>query len=353
MKKILYISNIQVPYRVKFFNELSKYCDLTVLYERKNSTNRDIKWSKSEEDKYKVIFLNGFKIGNENGFSFKIIKYLLEDYDEIVLGCYNSFSQMFANLFLRIIRKKFFINFDGEIFVDGNNIKSILKRFFIKGAKEYLIAGECAAQSLKKIVKNKRIYTYYFSSILKQELIENACARKKEKKEGILVIGQYFPFKGLDIAVESAKKLPNIKFKFIGTGNRTDLFIKENNIKDSNNIEVIPFLKKEDLKEEYRKCRLFVLPSRQECWGLVINEAASFGTPIISTYGSGVAIEFLSEKYKKYLVNPESVEELIEAIKEVWTIDKNKEYSEYLIEKSKKYNIEDSVKYHLKAFEII
>lgn len=61
MKKILYISNIQVPYRVKFFNELSKYCDLTVLYERKNSTNRDIKWSKSEEDKYKVIFLNGFK----------------------------------------------------------------------------------------------------------------------------------------------------------------------------------------------------------------------------------------------------------------------------------------------------
>lgn len=202
-------------------------------------------------------------------------------------------------------------------------------------------------------MKNKRIYTYYFSSILKQELIENACARKKEKKEGILVIGQYFPFKGLDIAVESAKKLPNIKFKFIGTGNRTDLFIKENNIKDSNNIEVIPFLKKEDLKEEYRKCRLFVLPSRQECWGLVINEAASFGTPIISTYGSGAAIEFLSEKYKKYLVNPESVEELIEAIKEVWTIDKNKEYSEYLIEKSKKYNIEDSVKYHLKAFEII
>ena len=36
-KKILYISNIEVPYRVSFFNEFAKHCDLTVLYERKKS----------------------------------------------------------------------------------------------------------------------------------------------------------------------------------------------------------------------------------------------------------------------------------------------------------------------------
>ena len=33
-KKVLYISNIQVPYRVRFFNLLAEKCDLTVLYER-------------------------------------------------------------------------------------------------------------------------------------------------------------------------------------------------------------------------------------------------------------------------------------------------------------------------------
>lgn len=352
MKKILYISNIQVPYRVHFFNELSKKCDLTVLYERRNSKNRDNKWAKSKNNMYKIIFLDGFKIGNEEGFSLKIIKYLLGDYDEIVLGCYNSPIQMFANIFLRILRKPFFINLDGEIFAEGNNVKSIIKRFFIKGATKYLIAGECAAQSLKKIVNTKEIYPYYFSSITKEELLKNANLQRK--REGtVLVVGQYEKYKGLDIAVEVAKRLPNIVFKFIGMGNKTDLFIKENNIKNLHNVEVLSFLQKKELEEEYKKCKIFLLPSRQECWGLVINEAASFGIPIISTTGSGAAVEFLSEEYKNFLIEAENVDELIKAVKEIWDMKDLNEYSRYLIEKSKKYNIEDSVKYHLKAFGCI
>ena len=56
MKKILYITNIEVPYRVKFFNELAKYCDLTVLYERSKSSNRDGSWSSSEKINYKALY---------------------------------------------------------------------------------------------------------------------------------------------------------------------------------------------------------------------------------------------------------------------------------------------------------
>lgn len=33
--KVLYITNLASPYRVNFFNELNRYCDLTVLFERK------------------------------------------------------------------------------------------------------------------------------------------------------------------------------------------------------------------------------------------------------------------------------------------------------------------------------
>ena len=37
MKKVLFIVNIPSPYRVSFFNELGKYCDLTVLFEKRAS----------------------------------------------------------------------------------------------------------------------------------------------------------------------------------------------------------------------------------------------------------------------------------------------------------------------------
>lgn len=56
-QKILYITNIENPYRNLFFNKLSKECDLTVLYERKKTSVRNNKWAKSIEGKYKKIYL--------------------------------------------------------------------------------------------------------------------------------------------------------------------------------------------------------------------------------------------------------------------------------------------------------
>ena len=118
------------------------------------------------------------------------------------------------------------------------------------------------------------------------------------------------------------------------------------------NIEVIPFLQKSDLEDEYRKCSLLLLPTRQECWGLVVNEAASFGTPIVSTWGSGAAMEFIGDDYPQFLAKPSDADSLLECVKWCLKAD-NSEYTAFLKEVSKKYSIERSVDAHLKAFEQI
>lgn len=120
MKNVLYITNIRVPYRVDFFNELSKYCDLTVLFERSVSNNRNKQWVDAVKESYKSFYLDGIKIGNESSFSLKIIKYLLQDFDCIILGCYSTPVQIFANIFMRLLKKPFLMNFDGEIFLEKN-----------------------------------------------------------------------------------------------------------------------------------------------------------------------------------------------------------------------------------------
>ena len=80
MKKVLYVSNIEVPYRVKLFNELSKHFDLTVLYERYYSGSRNDEWSKSEKSSFRKVYFEGLKIGNENSFSIKEKNLSLKDY---------------------------------------------------------------------------------------------------------------------------------------------------------------------------------------------------------------------------------------------------------------------------------
>lgn len=346
MKKVLYLSNIPVPYRTKFFNEMSKECDLTVIYERNKSTNRDTKWSLSEKGNFKTIFLNGIKIKNENSFSFKIFKYVFSSYDDIIVGCYNSPLQMTAILLMKLFGKKYYINLDGEPFI-GSGFKAKLKGFFLKGAKGYLVAGEKSSAKLKELFPNADIYPYYFSSLSNEEIKRNAL-EKSERKDYVLVVGQYFEYKGLDIALKVAKLNPNLAFKFIGTGNRTEMFLNDFDVYSIKNIEVIPFLQKKELEEEYKRCKALLLPSRQECWGLVINEVASFGTPIVSTYGSGAAVEFLSDKYMDYLAKTCDPQDLSNKLNTLLTSD-NDEYTKYLIEKSLNYSIENMVKAHLDA----
>ena len=352
MKKILYISNIEVPYRVEFFNMLSKKCDLTVLYERSNSSNRNKDWAKSIKNEYNAVFLDGFKIGNESSFSFKILKYILNrEYDEIIIGCYSTPVQMFANIVMRILKKDFFINFDGEIFAEDNSIKSKLKKFFIRGGSKFLIAGEKSAKNLKKIVPDKKIYPYYFSSLTEFDLVKNEKLSKQcsERQNYVLVVGQYMPYKGLDVAVEVAKKLENVNFKFVGMGNKTKQFIIENDLENYKNIETISFLQKEDLYKEYCKCRLLMLPTRQECWGLVINEASSFGTPIVSTYGSGAAVEFLVDSFPELLAKSGDSESLLGVLNNYLSREDNT-ISKFLINKCKNYCIERSVECYINAF---
>ena len=112
------------------------------------------------------------------------------------------------------------------------------------------------------------------------------------------------------------------------------------------NIEIIPFMQTNEMFMEFKKCKMLLLPSRKECWGLVVNEAASFGTPIVSTYGSGAAVEFLSPQYKCYLAKPNDVNDLLNKVVNCYEND-NKNYSEYLLEKSALYTIEKSVQIHV------
>jgi len=339
-KNVLFVSNVEVPYRAEFFNQLSERVNLTVLYEREASSNRDAKWSKSVKPKYSTKFLHGIKINNEYTFSLGILKYIFsKKYDTIIIGCYNSPSQIIAILMMRMLRKKYILNMDGEYYISGNGIKQKIKRFILRGAKYYIVAGEKASESIRQYVDGNRVFSYHFSSLTKEELEDNKNNMNYNLNDSVLVIGQYFDYKGLDYALKCAKLTPEISYKFIGAGKRSELLKKVVENMQIKNVEVVPFLSKEELYEEYMRCFCLLLPSKQECWGLVINEAASFGCPIISTDGCGAATEFLDYKHIVPRCDELAMKNAINQLKK----ENIRHYKNYLIEKSHEYSIEKNV----------
>lgn len=252
---------------------------------------------------------------------------------------------------MKLLRKKYSINLDGEIFWGKNDF---LKSFLLRKADKYYVAGEKATANCNKILKTHFSYPYYFSSLKEKDLINNRkCYEKNNQGNFILIVGRYVKEKGIDIALEVAKMNQNIIFKIVGM--RENEIIKVNKkIAELNlvNVDIIPFVDKQELDNLYKECKCLLMPSIKECWGLVVNEAASFGTPIVATIGSGAAIEFLNDKYSNFLAKPNNAEDLSQKLNNLLNYDEMDKYKKFLIEKSKNYSIEKSVDNYTKIFNI-
>ena len=358
MKRVLYITNKAVPYKVNFFNGLARHCELTVLLERQDSGDRDKQWAASAKSTYRTLELGGMRIGNEWSISPSIFKYMRGDFDAIVVGCYNSPVEA-AGLFGRGRRPEcpVFINLDGEQFFRPGTLKTWLKKVVLRRGDGYLAAGEQSARNIAAAI-GKKVWPFYFSSLAETELAAHRDrVREARRRAGvgrndtILVVSRFLDVKGLDIALRVAAKDRKLHFKFVGLGGRTDEFRAKAEELGAGQVEIVPFLQRDEREREYLEDRMLVLPSRQECWGLVVNEAASFGMPIVATTGVGSAVEFLVVDHPEFLAKPGDDDDLRAIIDMAMGLDASasRNYGEFLLEKSKDYSIERMVASHVAA----
>ena len=95
--KVLYITNIPSPYKVDFYNELGKYCELTALFETDASTERSDEWKKYRFETFEGIILKGRRMSVDTAFCPEIVKYLKKGmYDIVVLTVLASPTALLA-----------------------------------------------------------------------------------------------------------------------------------------------------------------------------------------------------------------------------------------------------------------
>ena len=167
----------------------------------------------------------------------------------------------------------------------------------------------------------------------------------------VLLVGQIIPRKGIDILLRASLLLPkNIKYLVVGGACTTELqeIIDQNGIR---NVEFIDFVSKEDLRRYYSMCDVFALPTREDIWGLVINEAMAYCLPIVTTDNCIAGIELVP---KDCIIPTNDSEALAKKIKELLAASDNPAYYCKLIERSIKatleYTIENSARVHMDVF---
>lgn len=321
--KVLFLTNIPSPYMVDFFNEFGKLCDLTVIFERSNSSERDESWKKYNFSNFKGIILKGINIGVDGAFCPHILKYLYkEEYDFTIIANPMTPTGITSIFFLKLLNRKYIIESEGGFAKNGKGLKERFKTLIIKDAFAYFSTTTIGDNYFIAYGADKnRIYKYPFSSILNDDIkiYSELEFRKKKAREKlnikysnvILSVGSIIPRKGHDITLKAFHMLndENLGLYIVGgsVNNELSELIEELNIK---NVHFIDFIGKDEISDYYAMADIFVLSTRYDTWGLVINEAMANGLPVITTKMCIAGTELIKDNENGFTIEVNDYEEL-------------------------------------------
>ena len=339
--KIAIITNIPTPYRKKQWEYYSKctYLDITVFYCANVEKGRH--WNINSAEGIKEIFLKGL---NFKSFHFNpgVLKIIFQDFDIFFVGGYGYPSLIIAIITLKILKKSWVMIIDGISPLNLNKEHFIIddfKRFFIKGADAYSANGTVGKKFLKIYgILPEKIFNQYMTvdvdDFINKGKDSIEIKKRLREKYGIadnttviMYAGRLIYNKGVQDLIDAIKSLKikgyNIVAFIVGEGDfKEELKMKSQDIKS--NIIFTGHVNPEQIYKYYYASDIFVLPTCDDPWGLVVNEAMACGLPIIVTDAAGCSYDLVKDN--GYIVTHHDINELSRAIEDLMDEKKRNEF---------------------------
>lgn len=326
MMKVLFLTNIPSPYRVNFFNELGKRCELTVLFERKGYVTRDRSWLDYEFKTFRGIISKGMEIGRYEKISTDIFRVIRKGaYDHIIVGNAAGITGVLAIAWMRMRKIPYAVEGDGGYAGSGRGVKERIKKYTIERAQLcFSTSGVHDEYYMRYGASEDRLRRYPFTSLREKDILrelpaeEEKSALKKSlgimEKHCIISVGSYIHRKGMDILIRACEGLPEEWGLYIVGGTPTQEYLDLKAEMHLQQLHFVGFQSPESLKKYYLSADIFTLATREDIWGLVINEAMAGGLPVITTDKCVAGAELVEDGVNGYITAAEDVEGLRERL---------------------------------------
>lgn len=364
LKRVLFLTNFASPYRVHFFDELAKCMDVTVLYSDRveDIKHRNAQWFEEGEGQFHPVQLTKVGSVGEENLCLDVIPWLKQKFDYIIIGGYSSPTAILAMTWLRLHRIPFYMEVDGGLIRQENKLKYWVKKRLVRIANRWLSSGTHTTKYLVHYgADENKVWEYPFTSLYASDLLPCAVSREAKaamrlalgipEKHVVLAIGQFIHRKGFDVLLRAAASLDGDTGIYIVGGVPTQEYLKlreELGLKQS--VHFLDFQNKARLALLYKAADLFVLPTREDIWGLVINEAMGYGLPVITTDRCVAGLELIEDGVNGYIVPVEDDAALAE--KMVLALHSDLQaMGEASLEKIRAYTLENMAKVHAEILE--
>lgn len=328
MKRALFITNIPSPYRVDFFSFLQKnypQYEFHVLFSGAGMENR--KWSVELRGLSNYTILKSKTI---------IIRKRFDDrYVFVPVGVERAlaeikpdavFAMEYNPTILRAVhwcrRKKIpFVSWtDGTLHSERHigRVQRFARAYVIKRAAAFVASSTASREAqIAYGADEKKCFLSYLTVDIHKYLREKSDYGGRQ----LLYVGSLIQRKGLDLLLPALEKTPeDIRLVIVGEGQEKEALTEQAaKLGISDRIEFRGYVEGEALRELYNASDIFVLPTREDCFGLVILEAMCASLPVVSSKYADGAADLIEEDGNGKIVDPEDTDAFAGVMEELFS----------------------------------
>ena len=292
MRRVTVVSPEPTPYRAPLFDRIAGRVELTVIYAAETVAGRE--WSVPL--RHNAVFLRGVRIPgvrrvfrHDYPLTLGVVRALRRSRpDVVVVSGWSTFASQAAVIWCRARRVPYVLHVESHDLDPRprwrRTVKDTVVTRVIRGAASVLAVGSAARDSVS--ARGATAVRLFANTIDVERWIERAQSLPRAQHDGTIVlsVGRPVPEKGFDV-LEAAARKAGVQLETVTGG-----------------------LNEDELARRYVNADIFALLSRHEPWGVVVNEAAASGLPLVLSDRVGAAYDLLRDGENGFLVPAEDLD---------------------------------------------
>lgn len=290
--RLALLTEIPAPYRIPLFNALADRVELLVLFLAEQDPRRAFYRPHREEWRFDHRVLRGRQVrrgGRWLVLNVGVLRALRRFRpDAVAVGGWNQPAFWFALAYCRARRIPLLVWIESTA-RDARSESRLLARArdaMVRGATGAFVPGSAAAEYARSLGVE---LVEVAPNAVDAGVFERAAVNRSGRPTcTFLYAGRLDPEKGLDTLLEAFREVPG-ELVLVGRGSDEERLRRL----AGEGVRFEAAKDRDELVASYRDADVFVLPSRSEPWGMVLNEAAAAGLPLVATEEAGAAHDLI------------------------------------------------------------
>ncbi len=363
MKKVAIITNIPSPYRVDFFYYLQenvKKYKFHIIYSSAESTSRQ--WHADKERIQNSTFLKSYNIKIKKRYDIRDIyiphgvgKALSEIKPDVVVAMEYNPTILLAMNWCRRHKVPYISWTDGTLYSERNigKVQKLSRKYIIKRADAFIGSSTASRETQIAYGANP---DKCFISLLTVDINKYIREKASYGNRQLVCVGGLIVRKGVDLLLDALAKCdPSVTLVVVGDGGEKERLMEQaKKLGLEGRVTFTGFLEGDALYKCYSESDAFVLPTREDCFGLVTLEAMCAHLPVISSKYADGARDLIEDKVTGIIVDPENSEEFARAIESVvMDTARLKEMGDAGFDRIQKFSFENVSKGYIEAIDSV